>query len=103
MALPRKGSRKIVIEGIAYGWYIRSKPTYCQSMGWTDLTVAVQEIDLTHTTRLVINMPFVRPDSIGSSEPVRFVSPSDIARCIQDALKSGWIPNQAGSPFQVRG
>ena len=105
MALPRKGSRKIVVDGVAYRWYIRSKPTYSQSMGWSDLTVAAQQADASQTTTLVIEMPFTRPDDVlrDASEPVRFVSPADVARCIKEAIKEGWIPDRAGSPFQIQG
>ena len=103
MALPRKGSRKIVVDSVAYRWFIRRKPTHSQYEVWSRLAVAVQQADTPQTTILVIEMPFARPDAPFASEPVRFVSPADVARCIKEAIKNGWIPDRAGSPFQLQG
>lgn len=34
MALVRKGARRIVVDGTAYRWRLRRRPTYCQGLAW---------------------------------------------------------------------
>ncbi|MFJ6184806.1 hypothetical protein [Streptomyces sp. NPDC092295] len=42
MALNKKGSRRITVDGIEYRWRIRRKPSYMQGLCWTPLTYAVE-------------------------------------------------------------
>jgi len=45
MALVRKGSRRIVVDGTAYRWRLRGRPTYSQSLAWSPCTFAVEHVD----------------------------------------------------------
>ena len=38
MALVRKGSRQIVVDGTAYRWRLRGRPTYSQGLAWSPCT-----------------------------------------------------------------
>lgn len=42
MSLPRKGLRSVEVDGIAYEWSIRKKPTYSQAALNTSMIVAIQ-------------------------------------------------------------
>ncbi|SCK10016.1 hypothetical protein YUWDRAFT_00455 [Streptomyces sp. AmelKG-D3] len=42
MALIRKGSRQIVVDGTAYRWRLRGRPTYFQGLAWSPCTFAVE-------------------------------------------------------------
>jgi hypothetical protein len=96
MAIRKKGSRPIVVDGETYRWRIRRRPTHDQS-NWTALVVAVQ-----HTagngSNLIIHMPFARPDNY-TGMPSGIVTPAVAARCIRDALGQGWEPTNHWEPF----
>lgn len=62
MAIPKKGSRLITVDGVVYRWRIRHKPTYCQDDGWGPMTFAVQLAD-SPAAVLLVSLPFHRPDS----------------------------------------
>lgn len=45
MALVRKGSRRIVVDGTVYRWRLRGRPTYFQGLAWSPCTFAVEHGD----------------------------------------------------------
>jgi hypothetical protein len=45
MALVRKGSRRIVVDGTVYRWRLRGRPTYFQGLAWSPCTFAVEHAD----------------------------------------------------------
>jgi hypothetical protein len=98
MAIPKKGSRKIIVDSVEYRWTIRSKPTYCQGAFGNDMTAAV-ELTTFPGQVLSISFPWMRCDSwIGNPEIP--VTPRDIEDCIKGALKKGWCPRELGSAFK---
>ena len=100
MSIPKKGSRKISVDGHAYRWSIRKKPTYSQSISvGFDFTAAVELYDSPGAT-LVISFPYTRPDSwiLPSNESI---TPSDIEKAIVMALNNGWTPAKAGRTFHL--
>jgi len=99
MTLPRKGSRKIVVDGLAYRWYIRPRPTNWEAEGHgiVSLTVAIERDDTPNKTRLILSVPVTRHDS--GEKPAGVVLPADVARYIREALQNGWLADQAGSPW----
>lgn len=97
MALPKKGSRHIVVDGDIYRWRIRHKPSYCQGNGWTPLTFAVEDATAPGTT-LVVRTGQPHPGNwLGL--PATPVHPADVARAIRTARTRGWAPLADGSPF----
>ena len=84
MAIPKLGSRLIVVDGDRYRWCIRRKITYCQSNGWGKLTVAIEHFKKSGAT-LIVKMPQVHPKNwIG--EPIVPVLPCDVERSIRQAI-----------------
>ncbi|MBF4133152.1 MULTISPECIES: hypothetical protein [Streptomyces] len=43
MALNRKGSRLVTVDGAPYRRRVRHRPTYARGLCWTPLTYAVRE------------------------------------------------------------
>ena len=98
MAIPKKGSRKIVVESKEYRWTIRSKPTYSQGAFGDDMTAAV-ELAENPGSVLSVTFPWMRCDSwIGNPEIP--VTPKDIESYIKAAILEGWSPQLKGSAFK---
>ena len=98
MAIPKKGSRKIVVDTVEYRWTIRSKPTYSQGAFGNHMTAAVELAEKSGAV-LSITFPWVRCDNwIGNPELP--VTPKDIENCIRSALQDGWQPAKRGSAFK---
>ena len=98
MAIPRKGSRLITVDGTNYRWSIRPRPTYSQAVAWRPLTFAVE---LAETPGQVLSVTTVlpRPDNwLGlRSEPV---TPRIVEQTIRAARLAGWEPHRSGNAFK---
>lgn len=100
MALVRKGSRQIVVDGVTYRWRIRHKPSYSQGNGWTPLTFAVEDATDPGTT-LVVRTGHAHPQNwLGL--PTKPVLPADVMHAIRTARSQGWTPTTSGSPFLLK-
>ncbi|GAA3881457.1 hypothetical protein [Streptomyces sedi] len=99
MALPRRGARRIVVNGTTFRWRVRRRPTYDQGMGWTPCTFAAEHADTPGTT-LVVTTDQPHPSN-WMGHPAEPVLPSDVARAIRHALHTGWTPTTPGSPFRL--
>ncbi|GAB1545419.1 hypothetical protein NUACC21_80950 [Scytonema sp. NUACC21] len=99
MAISKKGSRLIVVNGDRYRWRIRKKPTYSQGNVWNTLTVAVEKAENPGAT-LIIEMPQAHPCNWMGEKPVP-VLPSNVENCIKRALELGWKPSEPGSTFEL--
>ncbi|MEV8633776.1 hypothetical protein AB0395_19165 [Streptosporangium sp. NPDC051023] len=99
MAIPKKGSRLITVDGVTYRWRIRRKPTYCQANSWGPLTFAVESADGPGRV-LLVALPCSRPDA-WLGERAMAVRPALVAGSMRMALERGWDPRQAGSAFTL--
>ncbi|MET8854577.1 hypothetical protein [Streptomyces sp. NPDC004579] len=99
MALVRKGSRRIVVDGTVYRWRLRGRPTYVQGLAWSPCMFAVEHADTPGMT-LVITTDQPHPSNwIGrESEPVL---PSGVAAAVRLALREGWTPTVPGPTFHL--
>tara|TARA_R100001244_G_scaffold15162_4_gene16888 strand:+ start:16919 stop:17314 length:396 start_codon:yes stop_codon:yes gene_type:complete len=88
MAIPKKGSRKIEVDGISYRWLIRSKPTYSQANEWSNLKAVVELLEKP-ASKLSIDFTVPRSDSWLTDSKVS-ISPKDISACIIKSIKLGW-------------
>ncbi|MFF3940938.1 hypothetical protein [Streptomyces phaeofaciens] len=99
MALVSKGSRRIVVDGTAYRWRLRGRPTYFQGLAWSPCTFAVEHAETPGMTLVVTTD---QPHSSNWFErEATPVLPSDVAVAIQLALHEGWTPTVPGSPFHL--
>ncbi|MFD4556000.1 hypothetical protein ACFWP5_17055 [Streptomyces sp. NPDC058469] len=99
MALSRKGTRPIVVDGTTYRWRLRRRPTYSQALAWTPCTFAVEHADGAGTT-LVVTTDHPHPGNWPGRE-AKPVLPSDVTHAIERALREGWTPTAPGSPFHL--
>ncbi|MGW6356959.1 hypothetical protein ACWFR5_17770 [Streptomyces sp. NPDC055092] len=99
MALVKKGSRHITVDGIAYRWRLRRRPTYSQALVWSPLTYAVELADSPGST-LVVTTSQPHPSN-WLIESASAVAPSAVADGIRNARISGWVPEKPGSPFHL--
>ncbi|MGW1545250.1 hypothetical protein ACWCPM_34505 [Streptomyces sp. NPDC002309] len=98
MALNKRGSRRITVDGTEYRWRIRRKPSYSQDLCWTPLTYAVEVAADRPGRVLVVTADQPHPGNwLGvESEPIR---PADVVASIWEARLQGWEPTHAGPPY----
>jgi hypothetical protein len=97
MALVRKGSRRIIVDGVTYRWRVRRRPTYDQGLVWSPLTYAIEQAETSGTTLVItINQPH---PSNWCEIAARPVLPAEVAATIRMAHAKGWTPDEPGSPF----
>ncbi|BAY08342.1 hypothetical protein [Calothrix sp. NIES-2098] len=126
MSIPKKGTRKIIVDGEPFIWLIRRQATNCQA-DYTDghIHVAVEHAT-EHGSVLVIITDRLHPQgySLTNSEFVPIqpqdgvtevrawriepryeitpVTPKDVALWIKQAMQIGWLPKKSGITFEVR-
>ncbi|SCL22355.1 hypothetical protein GA0074692_1379 [Micromonospora pallida] len=99
MALVKKGSRLITVDGTAYRWRVRGRPTYAQGLCERPLAVAVEQVDCKGRL-LLVSMPQDHPSNwIGG--PAAPVLPSTVAVIVRRALAEGWQPTRPGTAFHL--
>lgn len=99
VALVKKGSRRIVVDGVTYRWRIRHKPTYCQANGWNPLTFTVEDATVPGTA-LVVRTDRPHPGN-WFGLPTKPVLPAEVVQAIRTALARGWTPYVSGAPFHL--
>lgn len=99
MALTKKGSRLVTVDGVVYRWRVRGRPTYAQALGERPLAFAVEQADCKGSV-LLVSMPQDHPSNWtgGPSIPVL---PSEVAAVIRKALGEGWRPSQPAAAFRT--
>lgn len=101
MSIPKKGTRKIIVDGEPFIWLIRRKATYTQSCyAYGKLHVAVQHAEEPGSV-LVIITDRPHPQCLIATNEVKPVTPSDAAQWIGQAMQFGWQPQLPGITFEV--
>jgi len=77
MALVRKGSRRIDVDGVTYRWRVRRKPTYEQGLCRSPLTYAVERADIAGSA-LIVTTALLHPNN-WFGQPSTSVRPADVA------------------------
>lgn len=99
MGIPKKGSRKITVDGENFIWLIRRKATYNQTdFGIGFLNVAVEHAEESGS-KLVILTDKLHPKDWSTTE-VKPVTPLEVSSWINQAIKAGWQPKKSGKPFE---
>ncbi len=89
MSLPRKGSRRIEVDGKEFIWLIRKKPTYTQGVAEGPMTVAIQAAE--GRSVLTVDLKVSRPDNWISPHETQ-VTPEMVREMVRAAMKDGWLP-----------
>ncbi len=92
MGIPKKGSRKITVDGENFIWLIRRQP-------YIDyLNVAVEYAEGTGSKLIIMaNRPVIKDCNLIQMKPV---TPIEVASWINQAIKAGWEPKKSGKPFE---
>ncbi|MDE3725055.1 hypothetical protein PWG71_27045 [Nocardiopsis sp. N85] len=101
MALVRKGSRHIIVDGITYRWRVRHRPTYAQALCGTPMTFAVEPAEKPGRT-LVVATQHPHPGAWLSMTPPASVTPAIVSVAIREALTQGWTPESPGSAHHMK-
>ena len=99
MSIPRKGSRRIVVDGVPYMWRIRRKAARSQT-GPRVLHVLVALAQRRGRTLSIVTSRSHPGDRAKVRELP--VSHADIAAWVRLALDTGWDPCARGAPFMLR-
>lgn len=99
MALVKKGSRVMNVDGTAYRWRLRGRPTYDQGLVRSPLGYAVELADIPGTT-LVVTTNQPHPSNWFGTQGSPIL-PAQVADSIRAALTDGWTPESSGSPFHL--
>ncbi len=99
MGIPKKGSRKITVDGENFIWLIRRKPTYFD-VGYDVgcLNVAVEHAEEKGSKLVIMAERAVIKDD--NSTQVKPVTPVEVSSWINQAIKAGWQPKKSGKPFE---
>lgn len=97
MSLPRKGSRKIVVDAVEYRWRIRANPNHVGG-SWSTQYVAIGKA-VGEGAVLLVKPP--QPASGDWVDAKVSIVPADVERYIRVALQSGWTPDTPGNTFTI--
>ncbi|MBN8231084.1 hypothetical protein JYK02_26540 [Corallococcus macrosporus] len=98
MSLPRKGSRRVEVDGTEYLWHIRRKPTHFQADFAGPMNLAVQALSEGPRRVLVVRLGISRPDNWIVPHQTG-ITTAMVREMIRRALRAGWKPLGAGPPF----
>jgi len=102
MSIPKKGTRKIIVDGEPFIWLIRRQATNMQAdYGGGNLHVAVEHAEQPGSV-LVILTDLPHPQGLSQTNCEIPAKPSDVAQWIRQAVQLGWQPQRSGIPFQVQ-
>ena len=95
MAIPKKGFRKITVDGNQFLWKVRKKISWNERHN-SPLGIPIQHIS--GGSILIVYLNFTRS---GYEENNEFpITPSLIEKCIRKAIKAGWEYNEKGKQFE---
>jgi hypothetical protein len=98
VATRKTGSRRLVVDGVAYRWRIRRRATYSQAdYGCGTLHVVVELAEQPGAV-LVLYTDRPHPADWGTRRVVP-VCPSDVAGWVREAVAAGWESSRAGPQF----
>lgn len=100
MTLPKKGRRRVNLDGRAYHWLIRKQPTYSQGALSSSMTMAIVLADSHIKSTLLVDFAITRPDNWLRPHQTS-VTPKLVREAIAAALAAGWQPETAGT-FELR-
>src|SRR5262245_780532 len=98
MAISKKYSRRIVVDGAAYRWRIAPRPTPGEFDYAGQMIASVQHAE---SPGQVLFVACGLRDGNILGVPGARVTPQGIADAIRAALAAGWRPTDAGSPFRI--
>ncbi|MEV0000455.1 hypothetical protein [Streptomyces sp. NPDC050848] len=87
------------MDGTAYRWRLRGRPTYDQGLVRSPLIYVVEHADTSGTT-LVVTTNQPHPSNWFGTQGSPIL-PAQVADSIRAAVTDGWMPASPGSPFHL--
>jgi len=108
MGMPRKGSRKIEVNGEQFLWRVRGdaySKQWVSGLSPIHLTLTCQRDEerpgcVMQATLRTLNPPDGDPDIAEGHRAT--LHPSEVKQIIAHAVSKGWDPSERGSAFQLR-
>lgn len=97
--IPKRGSRRIIVEGVGYLWRLRKRPTRGHVAGGS-VCVAVAE-ESGHGSTLLVELGAHPSNQVGRFGSA--VTPGDVDGWVRAAVRDGWTPLDPGPNFRVVG
>lgn len=101
MAIPKKGSRKIVVNDVEYRWRVRRKTDYWNLLSGDGLNFAVEKSENGNCVLHVKLDGFGHFGSWANNLQTLVITPALVAQAIEIALEKGWQPEKEGKPFEL--
>ena len=99
MGIPKKGARKITVDGENFIWLIRRKATYSQTAFGMGLNIAVEHAEESGSKLVILtDKPHSKDWRINKAQSV---TPIEVSSWINQAIKAGWEPKKSGKPFEL--
>ncbi|MEU4228629.1 hypothetical protein AB0F17_30415 [Nonomuraea sp. NPDC026600] len=99
MAMPKRGSRLITVDGTVFRWRVSHKPTYRKGTGSSPLTFAVERAQEPGSI-LMVTLSCARPDNWNGERTI-VVRPVLVAGCVRRAVEQGWNSSRSGATFTL--
>ncbi|MDC0675339.1 hypothetical protein [Nannocystis radixulma] len=97
MSVPKRGARRIVVDGEEYLWQLRRRPTPDQRSGRTPLLLAIAARGVDGPAMLVrLHRPHPG-NQVGLASAA--VTPREVAELVREGLRAGWQPARPGRQF----
>jgi hypothetical protein len=97
MSIPKKNSRRVIVDDVEYRWRVRGRPTYDQALTTGRLILAVEQCEKRGSV-LVVELAQSHPSN-WMQEAASGVTPAVVTGHIRTALKLGWSPACKGPQF----
>ncbi|MBC7865382.1 MAG: hypothetical protein IAF38_20570 [Bacteroidia bacterium] len=94
MALPKKNSRKIVVNDITYRYVVSGND------GYINLIIELEE---NNKQRLIVSFGYMEASYFlpGTTLPKTEITPATVEKVITRALKNGWKPNVKAKQLSI--
>ena len=99
MTIPRKGTRRITVDGIAYNWRIRRRATR-KMKGGGHLWLAVDRASPDAVRSLLVSLEHGHARNTVGQAGVS-VTPRVVAELVRYGCDQGWVPEMSGPPFTL--
>jgi hypothetical protein len=98
MTIPKRGSRRIEVDGEAFLWRVRKRPTADQRSGRTPLLIAIASEQ--GGPALIVRCLFSHPSNEVALH-AEAVTPAQVAAYVREGKRAGWAPTKPGRAFEL--
>jgi hypothetical protein len=101
MAIRKRGSKRIAVDGILYLWQVRKRKTPEQGIGTGKTTLVIAAV-LKPSRTLIIPLERTYDNYWLDFKLTQPILPNEVEQWIRQAVAQGWQPLEAGKPFEMK-